>query len=341
VADHFQFDAQTIVRVHKRDGRKQATPIDQPISVYDGLANYIELQDVATRAHIRRMVEYTNDEEERQRLDFLSGDSEESSTAYKAEILNKRRSIIDLLEEYPSCTLPFNIYLELLTPLRPRYYSISSSPLATPDVCSITVGVVKGPAKSGRGEFEGVCSNYLRRQREGNIVYAFVQDIYSPFHPPEDSRTPIIMIGPGTGLAPFRGFLQERDMQQKSGRQIGISLLFFGCRHPEQDFLYKEELENFERDGVVKLYTAFSRLDPQKKVYVQDKIYANKDEVWQLLQDGAIVYICGDTSQMVPDVRRTFCRICSENTGKSQQEANQWLDDLTNRNRYMVDIWGI
>ena len=124
-------------------------------------------------------------------------------------------------------------------------------------------------------------------------------------------------------------------------QQIGTSLLFFGCRHPEQDFLYKEELETFENEGVVKLYTAFSRLDPQKKVYVQDKIYENKDGVWQLLQDGAIVYICGDTSQMVPSVRSAFCRIYSENTGKSEQEANQWLDDLTNRNRYMVDIWGI
>jgi cytochrome P450 / NADPH-cytochrome P450 reductase len=225
--------------------------------------------------------------------------------------------------------------------LRPRYYSISSSPLVTPDECSITVGVVKGPAKSGQGEFEGVCSNYLRHQKESTMIYAFVQDIKSPFHLPEDSRTPIIMLGPGTGLAPFRGFLQERAMQQKAGKRIGTSLLFFGCQHPENDFLYREELETFEKDGVTKLYTAFSRLDPQKKVYVQDKIYEYKDKVWQLLQDGAIVYICGDTSHMVPDVRKTFARIYQEKTGKSEQEANQWLDDLTVKNRYMVDIWGI
>jgi cytochrome P450/NADPH-cytochrome P450 reductase len=341
VADRFQFDSQTIIRLHKRNGRKQATPIDEPISVYDGLANYVELQDVAKRAQIQRMIEYTSNEAERQRLEHLAGESEESTAAYTVEILNKRKSVIDLLEEYPSCALPFNIYLELLTPLRPRYYSISSSPLVTPDECSITVGVVKGPAKSGRGEFEGVCSNYLRRQEAGNIVYAFVQDIKSPFHLPEDSRTPIIMIGPGTGLAPFLGFLQERAMQQKAGKPIGTSLLFFGCQHPQKDYLYREELETFEKDGVTKLYTAFSRLDPQKKVYVQDKIYEHKDEVWQLLQDGAIAYICGDTSRMVPDVRRTFARIYQEKTGKSEQEANQWLDDLTVKNRYLVDIWGI
>jgi len=341
VADHFQFDEQTIIRLHKTNGRKQATPLDEPISVYDGLANYIELQDVATRAHIRRMAEYINDGAARQRLEFLAGDSEDSAAAYKAEILNKRKSVIDLLEEYPSCALPFNIYLELLTPLRPRYYSISSSPLVALDECSVTVGVVKGPAKSGRGEFEGMCSSYLCHRKEGNIVYAFVQDTKSPFHLPEDSLIPIIMIGPGTGLAPFRGFLQERAMQQKAGKQIGPALLFFGCRHPEKDFLYREELENFEKDGVTKMYTAFSRLEPRKKVYVQDKIYEHKDEVWQLLQDGAIVYICGDTSQMAPDVQRTFARVYQEKTGKSEQEANRWLDDLTVKNRYMVDIWGI
>ncbi len=341
VADRFLFDEQTIIRLHKTNGRKQATPLDEPISVYDGLANYAELQDVATRAHIRRMAEYINDGAERQQLKHLSGDSEESAAAYKAEILNKRKSVIDLLEEYPSCALPFNIYLELLFPLRPRYYSISSSPLFAPDECSITVGVVKGPAKSGRGEFEGVCSNYLRHLKASNIVYAFVQDTKSLFHLPEDSRTSIIMIGPGTGIAPFRGFLQERAMQQKAGKQIGTALLFFGCQHPEKDFLYREELEKFEKDGVTKVYTAFSRLDPQKKVYVQHKIDEHKDEVWQLLQDGAIVYICGDTVHMAPDVRGTFARIYQQKTGKSEQEANQWLDELAMNNRYMVDIWGI
>jgi cytochrome P450 / NADPH-cytochrome P450 reductase len=341
VADHFGFDEQTVIRLRKReDGRKEGTPIGEPISVYDGLANYVELQDVAKRAQISRMVEYTTNVAERQRLEHLAGESEDSHAAYNDEVLNKRKSVIDLLEEYPSCALPFNIFLELMTPLRPRYYSISSSPLVASDECSITVGQVIGPAKSGHGVFEGVCSNHVHRQKAGNILYAFVQDTKSPFHLPEDTRTPIIMIGPGTGFAPFRGFLQERAMQQKAGQQIGTSLTFFGCQHPDVDYLYREELETFEKDGVTKLYTAFSRLDPQKKVYVMDKIYEHRDEVWQLLQEGAIVYICGDTVHMVPGVYKTFARIYQEKTGKSEQEANQWLDDLTAKNLYMVDIWG-
>lgn len=342
VADHFYFDEQTVVRLHmnQKQGRREIGPLNEPISVYDGLANYVELQDVAKRAHIRRMAQYTSDQAERQHLESLSGESDESATAYQSEVLDKRKALIDLLEEHPSCALPFNIYLECLTPLRPRYYSISSSPSVTPDECSITVGVVKGPAKSGHGEFAGVCSNYLHERPEGAILYAFVQDTKSPFHPPVDARTPIIMIGPGTGLAPFRGFLQERAMRQRAGQQIGPALLFFGCQHPDKDYLYREELEQLARDGVMKLYTAFSRLDPQKKVYVQDKIYEAREEVWQLLQNGAIVYICGDTTRMAPDVRKTFARIYQEQTGQSEQEANQWLDDLTAKNRYMVDIWG-
>jgi cytochrome P450/NADPH-cytochrome P450 reductase len=341
IAAHFRFDPQTIIQIHTMNGRKPIVPIDEPIAVIDLLTNYFELQDVATRSHIKRMAAYTGNEAERQHLLSLAGDGEESAAMYQAEVLEKRKSVIDLLEEISSCALPFNIYLEFLTPLRPRYYSISSSPLVNASECSITVGIVKGPARSGHGIYEGVCSNYLYEQRPGEMLYAFVQDTNSPFHLPENDEIPIIMIGPGTGIAPFRGFLQERAMRQKMGKKIGKSILFFGCRHPEKDYLYQEELESFERDGVTKLYTVFSRLDPQQKVYVQDSILEHKDEVWQLLQAGAIVYICGDTTRMAPDVQKAFIQLYQEQTHKSEQEARQWLDDLQAKQRYLVDIWGI
>jgi cytochrome P450 / NADPH-cytochrome P450 reductase len=239
------------------------------------------------------------------------------------------------------CALPFNIYLEFLTPLRPRYYSISSSPLVNAEECSITVGVVKGAERAGHGVFEGMCSNYLYQQKQGDMIYAFVQNTNTPFHLPEDTRTPLIMIGPGTGIAPFRGFLQERVMRQKSGKPLGKALLFFGCRHPERDYIYQQELEAFEQAGVTRLYTAFSRQDPQKKVYVQDGILEHKDEVWQMLQDGAIVYICGDTGRMVSDVQKTFMRLYREQTSRDESVADAWLADLREKNRYLVDIWGI
>src|SRR5207248_1949521 len=194
--------------------------------------------------------------------------------------------------------------------------------------CSITVGVVRGPAKSGHGTFEGVCSSYLSQRQPGDIVYAFVQDTQSHFRLPEDASIPLIMIGPGTGLAPFRGFLQERASLKAQGETVGKSILFFGCRNPEQDFIYEDELQAFVDQGVTELSVAFSRLNG-KKTYVQDKIKQDREKVWQLIEQGAIIYICGDASKMAPDVRKAFSSIYQEKTGKSEQEANKWLDELT------------
>jgi cytochrome P450 / NADPH-cytochrome P450 reductase len=121
---------------------------------------------------------------------------------------------------------------------------------------------------------------------------------------------------------------------------VGKSVLYFGCRHPEQDFIYEDELQAFAEQGITDLSVAFSRLDG-KKTYVQDKIKEDQDKVWQLIQEGAIVYICGDASKMAPDVRKAFASIYSAKMGTSEQEANQWLDELTAQDRYLVDVWGI
>jgi cytochrome P450 / NADPH-cytochrome P450 reductase len=340
VAAHFQFDKDSQIRLHKTDTRRTHLPIDEPIGVFDLLYEYVELQEPATRTQIKRMVDYTQDPAEKAKLVELSGDDDASQARYREEVLSRRKSLIDLLEEYPSCTLPFSVYLELLSPLRLRYYSISSSPLVEKDRCSITVGVVQGPAWSGHGTFEGVCSTYLSQREPADVVYAFVQDTKSRFRLPENPATPMIMVGPGTGLAPFRGFLQERAALKAQGKEVGKSLLYFGCRDPEQDFIYEDELEAFAKQGVTELSVAFSRLNG-KKTYVQDKIKEDREKVWQLIQEGAIIYICGDASKMAPDVRKVFAAIYQEKMGASEQEANQWLDSLTAENRYLVDVWGI
>jgi cytochrome P450/NADPH-cytochrome P450 reductase len=161
-------------------------------------------------------------------------------------------------------------------------------------------------ARSGAGPIEGVCSSYLCHQEDATVIYAFVKDTKSAFRLPEDAATPIIMIGPGTGLAPFRGFLQERAWLKSQGTPVGRSMLFFGCRHPEQDFLYADELAALARDGVTDLKVAFSRLPGEKKMYVQDLLLSERDAVWQMIESGAVVYVCGDASRMAPDVRRAF-----------------------------------
>ncbi len=334
VATRFGFEPDTHLRLRRTTNRKTFLPVERAISVTQLLSDYVELQDVATRSQINMLIEYTECPPHRIQLQALAQDDER----YKDEVLTKRKSVLDLLEEYPACTLPFEVYLEMLPPLRPRYYSIASSPLIAPNACSITVAVVEAPARSGRGTFAGVATNYLRNQSENSVLYAFVKDTKSTFRLPDDPATPIIMIGPGTGFAPFRGFLQERAALKAQGQQIGASLLFFGCRHPEQDFIYEAELRQFEADGITQVVTAFSRVEGQKK-YVQDEIYARRDEVWQLIEAGAVIYVCGDASRMAPDVRRTLAAIVSEKTGVNAREAEQWMENLTAQNRYLVDVW--
>jgi cytochrome P450/NADPH-cytochrome P450 reductase len=339
VAARFGFERDTFIRLRRTGNRKTFLPTDQTISVYRLLSDYVELQEVASRAEIQRLLEFTECPPEKIRLAALIGDDEASATRYREEALAKRKSLIDLLEEFPACALPFELYLEMLSPLHPRYYSISSSPLVDARNCSITVAVVEGPARSGRGVFEGVCTNYLRRQPEGSVIYAFVKDTKSAFRLPDDPATPIVMIGPGTGLAPFRGFLQERAALKSQGRQIGASLLFFGCRHPQQDFIYEDELREFAGQGITKLATTFSRVAGQKKCYVQDEIYARRDEVWQMIEQGAVIYVCGDAGRMAPDVRRTFAAIYCEKTGANEAAAEEWLNALMTQHRYLVDVW--
>ncbi len=340
VAAHFDFDPAARIRLHKSDGRKTSLPVDEPILLADLLANYVELQDVASRSQLRAMVEHTECPPDKKKLQALCGDDEASAARYRAEVLMPRKSLLDLLKEFPSCTMPFNVYLELLAPLRPRYYSISSSPLQRDGECSITVSVVSAPAKSGHGEYRGVCSSYVADLNPGETVYAFVRDTKSAFRLSTDARTPLLMVGPGTGLAPFRGFLQERAALQARGEEVGSSLLFFGCRHAQQDFIYERELRAFEAQGLTRLQVAFSREHKERKVYVQDMIREHKEEVWQFIQQGATIYICGDASKMAPDVRRALAGIYREQQGVSSLEAEQWLSEMGAQGRYLVDVWG-
>jgi cytochrome P450/NADPH-cytochrome P450 reductase len=246
--------------------------------------------------------------------------------------------VFDLLEEHPACELPFHAYLEMLSLLAPRYYSISSSPAGEPARCSVTAAVVQAPASSGRGIYKGVCSNYLAGRRVGDTVHAMVRETKAGFRLPDDGSVPIIMIGPGTGLAPFRGFLQERASRKQKGATLGPAMLFFGCRHPDQDYLYASELKAFAADGVTELYTAFSRGEGPK-TYVQHLIAAQKEKVWNLIEQGAITYVCGDGSKMEPDVKAALVAIYRERTGSDADAGQRWIDDLGAKNRYVLDVW--
>lgn len=331
----FGFERKAHVRLQAQPGRKAALPVDEVIAVDRLLGDYVELQDVATRKQIAQLAAHTECPFTKPKLAALSGADETSAALYKSEVLHKRKSVLDLLEEFPACQLPFAVFLEMLSPLSLRYYSISSSPSVDGARCSVTVGVVAGPARSGLGQFEGVCSSYLARAEAGEMVHGVVRETTAEgFRLPDDPQRPLIMVGPGTGLAPFRGFLQEREMQMARGAAPGKAMLFFGCRHPEQDFIYADELKRWAERGVVQLHTAFSRAG-DRKVYVQDRIREQAHELWQLLDQGAIVYVCGDGSRMEPDVRRALSDIAREHG----QDGSAWLDRMIAEKRYVLDVW--
>jgi cytochrome P450/NADPH-cytochrome P450 reductase len=198
--------------------------------------------------------------------------------------------------------------------------------------------VVQGPAGSGRGVYKGICSNYLAGRHAGETIYATVRETRAGFRLPDDASVPIIMVGPGTGLAPFRGFLQERTARKAKGTTLGPAMLFFGCRHPEQDYLYADELKAFAADGIAELHTAFSRAETPK-TYVQNLIAAQQERVWSLIEQGAIIYVCGDGGKMEPDVKATLVAIYRERAGVDPAAAERWIDDLGAKNLYVLDVW--
>jgi cytochrome P450/NADPH-cytochrome P450 reductase len=170
-------------------------------------------------------------------------------------------------------------------------------------------------------------------------VFVFVRKPTIPFKPPDNPHVPMIMVGAGTGLAPFRGFLQERAVQQAQGVPVARSLLFFGCRRPDSDFLYAEELRRFEEQGVVRVENAFSRADERCR-YVQDAILDCADEVWGLLQAEAVVLVCGNAGTMAPATRDALQQIFRDRTGTGESDAAAWLAGLRSNDRFLEDIWG-
>ena len=338
VARRFGFLPVDQIRLNVSEGRRAQLPVGEVVSVGRLLTEFVELQQVATRKQIQIMSEHTRCPVTKPKLLALVGDEAEATERYRGEVLAKRKSVFDLLEEHPACELPLHAYLEMLSLLAPRYYSISSSPSGDAARCSVTVGVVEAPASSGRGIYRGVCSNYLAGRRVGDIIHATIRETKAGFRLPDDTSVPIVMIGPGTGLAPFRGFLQERAARKAKGATLGPAMLFFGCRHPDQDFLYADELKKFAADGIAELHTAFSRAEGPK-TYVQNLVAAQKDKIWSLIEAGAIVFVCGDGGKMEPDVKAALMSIHREKTGADADAAARWIEDMGTRNRYVLDVW--
>ncbi|PJH93005.1 bifunctional cytochrome P450/NADPH--P450 reductase CypB [Bacillus sp. SN1] len=310
-------------------------PMDRPIKVADLLSSYVELQEPASRLQLRELASYTVCPPHKKELEQLVSED----GIYKEQVLEKRLTMLDLLEDYPACEMPFERFLELLPSLKPRYYSISSSPKVHANIVSMTVGVVKGSAWSERGEYRGVASNYLAELNTGDAAACFIRKPQSGFQMPDDPETPMIMVGPGTGIAPFRGFIQARSVLKKEGNTLGEALFYFGCRHPDHDDLYREELDQAEQDGLVTVRRCYSRVENESKEYVQHLLKLDAQKLISLIEKGAHIYVCGDGSRMAPDVENTLRLAFEAEKGANQEESAEWLMKLQNQKRYVKDVW--
>jgi cytochrome P450/NADPH-cytochrome P450 reductase len=340
VLARFGLDAGQYATLTATGGTPTHLPVGEPYPLLGILSGCVELQDVASRAGLAAMAAHSPEGPARDELAGLARTDDESKARYREKIAIPRRTLLDLLEAHPECDLPFAEFLDRLPALRPRYYSISSSPTMSADA-ALTVGVLEGPARGGDGStFRGVCSGHLSKVPERGTVFAFVRQPSIAFRPPENPHVPMIMAGAGTGMAPFRGFLQERESLRARGVPIATSLLFLGCRDPEDDLLYADELTAYEADGVATLITACSRVKGYPHRYVQHALEASADQVWEAMQKDAVVLVCGNASTMAPGVRAALISVFRAKTGAREADGQAWLAGLRTSDRYLEDIWG-
>ena len=340
MAHRMGYTTDTLISLESKLEESSFLPTGRPVPLGKLLREYIELQEIVSRRHLETLSNFCLVQDEKRILNLWTEDSPTGHELYHQEVISKRRSIYDILCGFPSCHVPLDTFLEMASPIRPRYYSISSSPLAQPNTLSMTVGVVTGASLTQNGTFKGVCSSYLQSRDIGDTIHGFVKSPTLAFCLPNDVQQPLIMVGPGTGFAPFRGFLQERQVWKQEGKALGPAMLFFGCRRPEHDFIYRAEMELFQEQSVVELHLAFSHADQSQFRYVQDRLWEQRDRVWQLLQQGAIVFVCGDGLHMAPDVQLMFAKIYKDKTKGTDKAAKLWLKSLEDEQRYLVDVFG-
>ncbi|KAK1499119.1 cytochrome P450 [Colletotrichum tamarilloi] len=314
------------------------TNVSSPVS--DVLSSYVELCQTASKRNISTLSQLAKEEEASRKLQYLATDG------YDTEIKGKRLSVLDIAEQFPSLVIPFNHFLLMLPPMRVRQYSISSSPLVDPGIATITYGVLDEPAFSGQGRHVGVTSSYLATLTAGERLQVAIRASQGGFKLPIDmDKTPLLCVAAGTGLAPFRAFVQERATLLSNGRSLAPAILFFGCRDPEADDLYREEFDKWESVGAVKMFRAYSRKPEASSgsKYVQDRIWQEREMLYGLWDQGARVYVCGSNrvAEGVKDVLLRAAREKSElDDGKpmDDEELEEWFSKIRNE-RYATDVF--
>ena len=321
---------EAILTALKADGNEPVSlpKEDTPRPLREALSNHLSLAKPTTRTLQAFMEKVTAAEERHQLESLLDSENRAATQDYLAD-----REYIDLLEEYPSAAFSPQDFVDLLRRLVPRLYSIASSPTVHPEAVHLTVAVVR--YETNKRQRLGVASTWLadRVAIQQTEVPAFIAS--SHFNLPDSDDTDIIMVGPGTGVAPFRAFTQERAARGAKGR----SWLFFGDRNQATDYLYAEEWKAWCEEGALThLDLAWSR-DQEERVYVQDKLLAQAKTVWEWLDKGAYFYVCGDAKRMAKDVDQALHQIAREQGGMDEPAAKDFVRQLKKDKRYQRDVY--
>ncbi len=243
------------------------------------------------------------------------------------------RDLIDLVLNYPADFTDGEDFVSVLKKLQPRLYSIASSPKAHPGEVHLCVGIVRYDSQGRKRG--GICSTFLGDRLNGDTKPGVYLHYNNAFRLPEDGNVPVIMVGPGTGIAPFRAFLEERKATGSKGK----NWLFFGNPYQASDFLYKDELEAFQKDGTLtRMDLAWSR-DQKDKIYVQNLMVKEGAEFWKWLEEGAAFYVCGDASRMAKDVDAALHTLIREHGKLTEEQATEYVAKLKKDKRYLRDVY--
>ena len=309
-------------------------PVDRHVGVFNVLSAYVELAQPVTLKQASKVAQSIPDEKSRKKLESIIQES------FKEDIQSKNHSLLDLLEQYPSATYSLGQFLDAVPTMRIRQYSISSSPLADPTKCTLTYTVLDGPMTGDPSKrYLGVASNYLANAEAGDRIHIAVRPS-AGFHPPRDDASPVLMICAGTGLAPFRGFIQERALKIEGGKEMGPALLFYGCSKPDVDAMYTDELKHWQDIGAVDVRYAFSQASEKSEGcrHVQDRLWKDREEAAGLFRNDAKVYLCG-SGAVGAAVNETMMKIYRDAKPEvGEEEAEEWIRGLKGE-RYWADIF--
>ncbi|XP_042564364.1 NADPH--cytochrome P450 reductase isoform X3 [Clupea harengus] len=336
-------DLNTVLSLNNLDEESNKKhPFPCPSSYRTALTHYLDITSPPRTNVLYELAQYASDPKDQDMMRKMASSSAEGKALYQSWVLAPQRHILAVLEDIRSLRPAPDHLCELLPRLQARYYSIASSAKVHPTSVHICAVVVEYATSTGRTNM-GVATTWLKNMAPTDNGHPASVPLYvrkSQFRLPFKASTPVVMIGPGTGIAPFMGFLQERAWQKEQGKDVGETVLYYGCRYRNEDFLYQEELEEFERMGVLtQLNVAFSR-DQEHKIYVQDLMKENKEHLWKLIHSqNAHLYVCGDARNMARDVQSAFHQAAEEVGALSHTQAVDYFKRLMTKGRYSQDVW--